>query len=164
VGELIPRKNHETLIRAAAQIKGITLAIAGQGPLKEHLTSLIEELGVADRVKLLGYRKDISELCAAADVFVLPSFQEGLSVALMEAMACGLPCAVSAIRGNIDLIDEKGGVLFDPHSVEETAAALTEIVKGDRVSMGSHNMEKVTEFDSEHVIDIMRKLYAEENK
>ncbi|MCD7738779.1 MAG: glycosyltransferase family 4 protein [Lachnospiraceae bacterium] len=161
VGELIPRKNHETLIQAVARTKGICLTIAGQGPLRDYLISQIDRLGIADRVKLLGFREDISELCASADVFALPSFQEGLSVALMEAMACGLPCVVSAIRGNIDLIDEKGGVLFEPHSVEQAAEALTEIVSCDRTSMAGCNVEKIKKFDIEHVVGMMRELYSE---
>ena len=91
VGELIPRKNQQLLIRAIADISEIYLTIAGRGELQEQLENTIRELHLEERVKLLGYRNDISDLCQAADIFAFPSLQEGLSVALMEAMACGVP-------------------------------------------------------------------------
>ncbi len=65
-------------------------------------------------MKLLGFRKDISELLQVVDVYVLPSKREGLNVSVMDAMASGLPCAVSRIRGNMDLIDSEERILFDP--------------------------------------------------
>lgn len=102
------------MIRAIAQIPNVYLTIASRGELQPEFENLIKELKIEDRVKLLGFRTDISALCASADVFAFRSFQEELSVALMEAMAWGKPCVVSAIRGNTDLIDENGGVLFDP--------------------------------------------------
>ncbi len=74
VGELIPRKNQKTLIRAVAEIDGIYLTIAGKGTLFNELSSLITDLGVIDRVKLLGYRSDISELCKSCDMFAFSSF------------------------------------------------------------------------------------------
>lgn len=106
VGELIPRKNHEAVIRALKE-KGSTdykYFICGLGVLKEYLQQLIEELGLADRVTLLGYRRDIRELLYGADLFVFPSKQEGLPVALLEAMATGVKVAASDIRGNRDLL------------------------------------------------------------
>ncbi len=106
VGELNRNKNHEVVLRAMSLLSdpNIHYAIAGAGDLREYLLSLSEELGIRDHVHLLGYRKDVAELYRAADVFVFPSFREGLSVSLMEAMASGLPCLVSDIRGNRDLI------------------------------------------------------------
>ena len=108
VGELIPRKGHELLIRAFSKsnISGAQLLICGSGREKEHLTALIKELGISDRAHLLGFRNDIYELLKCADAFVFPSKQEGLPVALMEAMAAGLPCIASRIRGNVDLLPD----------------------------------------------------------
>ena len=85
VGELIPRKNHETAIRAAAELKDLSVKyfIAGSGPLKEHLEVLAGQLGIKDQVRLLGTRWDIPELNQAADLFLFPSFQEGLPVSLL---------------------------------------------------------------------------------
>lgn len=108
VGELNKNKNHEVIIRAMAEIKDpqIQYFIAGLGPLKDSLIDLSKKLNVEKQVHLLGYRDDIIELDKCADVFCFPSKREGLSVALMEAMACGVPIICSRIRGNIDLIKE----------------------------------------------------------
>lgn len=114
VGELIRRKNHELVIRAIPQLHNVHYAIAGQGELSSYLKQLIYDLHVEDRVHLLGFRSDVSELYKTADIFVFPSIHEGLPVAVMEAMASGLPCAVSNIRGNSDLIsNDTQGLLFD---------------------------------------------------
>ena len=159
VGELNENKNHETVIRSIADMKDTHYIIAGDGKRKEKLMSVIEELGLSERVKLLGRRNDIAELCKVSDVFVFPSFREGLSLALMEAMACGLPCAVSEIRGNIDLIDENGGTLFDPHSVQSCKDRLEELFGGDLKKTGEYNAEKVKKFSLDNVNKEMKKLY-----
>lgn len=161
VGELNNNKNHETVIRAISNIPDTCYIIAGQGPLKEYLQKLIDDLGVSDRVLLLGYRKDVAELCRAADVFVFPSFREGLSLSLMEAMGSGLPCVVSRIRGNVDLIDENGGVLFQPDSVEECKQALEKVLAATDDAMGEYNKEKVKAFSLEEVEKIMTTIYQE---
>ena len=126
VAELEKRKNHETVIRAFAQanLPNSYLLICGLGTQREVLESLIETLGMSERVRLLGYRYDIRELLETADVFVLGSYQEGLSVAIMEAMAMQKLCVVSKIRGNTDLIDGTNGILFDPKQVDSVKAAL----------------------------------------
>ena len=80
--------------------------ICGQGEKKQELQQLIRKYHLEDHVKLLGFRTDVAELCQAADVFVFPSKQEGLPVALMEAMACGVPVVCSRIRGNDDLVED----------------------------------------------------------
>ena len=160
VGELIPRKNHEALITAIANIPGVFLTIAGQGELREPLMALAEKCGVSDRVRLLGFRTDVSALNASADIFVFASFQEGLSVAVMEAMACGKPIVCSRIRGNTDLVDSRGGVLFDPHNVEECIGAIEKTIAGDWIEMGNYNREKVVEFGLPNVIIQMERLYG----
>ena len=159
VGELIPRKNQESLIRAVAAIPEIYLTIAGRGELQEQLENLIKELHLEKRVRLLGYRNDVSDLCEAADIFAFPSFQEGLSVALMEAMACAKPVVCSAIRGNTDLIDPEGGVLFDPHSIEEIRKAMFMVLTRDRVAMGRHNAVRIRHFDLSVVLEQMQTIY-----
>ena len=72
--------------------------------MKSYLQELVKTLGVAEQVKLLGYRDDVLEICQASDVFIHPSFREGLPVAVMEAMWSELPVICSNIRGNSDLI------------------------------------------------------------
>lgn len=160
VGELISRKNHETLIRVVANMDNVYLTIAGRGELYDYLKKIIDELNISPKVKLLGFRSDVSELCSAADIFAFPSFQEGLPVALMEAMACGLPIACSRVRGNTDLIDEDmGGVMFDPKSAKDIANALSKLLKSDLSIMGKYNSEKIKDFDLEKVKNEMKKIY-----
>ncbi|MBQ6847381.1 MAG: glycosyltransferase family 4 protein [Clostridia bacterium] len=163
VGELNKNKNHQMIIRVLARLNNpnIHYAIAGVGEKSEYLLNLAKELGVAEKVHLLGYRKDISEINYTADVFCFPSMREGLPVSLMEAMACGLPCAVSKIRGNTDLIDQNGGRIFDPHSVEECENAVRELINGDKASLGEYNICKVEKYSNENVIKQMKEIYQE---
>ena len=92
VGELIPRKNHEVVIRAMSVLKQenklthLEYVICGRGTYESELKKLAEELGVADHIHFLGYRTDIAEICNCSDLFVFMSHQEGLPVALMEAV------------------------------------------------------------------------------
>ena len=152
VAELEKRKNHETVIRAFSQanLPNSYLLICGLGTQRETLESLIEALGMKERIRLLGYRYDIRELLETADVFVLGSYQEGLSVAIMEAMAMQKLCVVSKIRGNTDLIDGTNGILFDPKRVESAKEALElayrepEKYETSRMS----NPEKLEAYDS----------------
>lgn len=160
VGELIPRKNQETLIRAVAQIEGIYLTIAGKGILFDELSALIVELGVSDRIKLLGHRSDISELCKSCDIFAFSSFHEGLPVSVMEAMASGLPVLCSRIRGNTDLIDENGGGLFEPYSVDECVAAMKNLLKKDLTILGENNTKNIEMFSVITVNKLMKEIYG----
>jgi glycosyltransferase involved in cell wall biosynthesis len=93
VGELNKNKNHEIVIKALARLNNskIYYVICGQGPLESYLIDEANRLGLGNRVKLLGFRSDVDEICKAADIFAFSSFREGLSVSLMEAMAAGLP-------------------------------------------------------------------------
>lgn len=158
VGELNENKNHETVIRAIADMD-VHYVVAGMGALQEHLQRVIDKLGMTERVKLLGYRTDVAELYAAADVFVFPSFREGLPVSVMEAMASGLPAVCSKIRGNVDLIDENGGALFDPHSVQDCQKALDQVLNRDLCEAGKYNRDKVQDFEIGHVNEMLMELY-----
>lgn len=118
VGELNENKNHKIVIQALSDLPdNIHYIICGTGSLKEQHKQLAKELQVEDRLHLLGYKENIIEIMKSCDIFVFPSKREGLSVALMEAMACGLPCIASNIRGNNDLIknrvNERTGFLFE---------------------------------------------------
>jgi len=109
VGELIPRKNHEAVIRALAEekkkgAKNFRYFICGQGDLKDYLQNLIDTLELSKEVTLLGYRKDIRNLLYGADLFVFPSKQEGMPMALMEAAAAGVNLKASDIRGNREVL------------------------------------------------------------
>lgn len=162
VGELSERKNHQLVFRAIAKLQNpnIHYAIAGKGAWQEKLESLAKELGIEEQIHLLGYRTDVAELYKTADMVLLPSFHEGLPVALMEAMACGVPCAVSEIRGSVDLVDEKGGAYFDPHSVDSCAEAISNVIGKNCEALCRYNQEKIKNFSTETVIKQMNELYG----
>lgn len=165
VGEVNENKNHEVVIRALSKIKNDSLyyVIAGSGSLQPKLENLAEELGVGHRVKLLGYRADIIELCKSADVFAFPSYREGLSVALMEAMACGLPVVCSRIRGNTDLVENgQGGLLVEPSDIDGFAIAIEQLLGNKQ--MGERNRQIVRKFSIEHVMELTKRIYANEVK
>ena len=166
VGELIIRKNHQILIQALDRIKNknIICFIAGSGPLLNDLQELINSLGLQDRVFLLGRREDISELLACTDIYVHPAKREGLSVALMEAMASGLPVVCSKIRGNTDLIEDgKGGYLCDVNDIDAFANDLARLSDDPdlRYQMSVYNQNKIQEFSINVVDQKMRSIYWE---
>ena len=118
---------------------------------------------MSKQIKLLGYRQDVRQLLKASDVFLFSSLQEGLPVSVMEAMAAGLPCIVSNIRGNIDLIDEKlGGYLFDRKDIGNLSKLIKKISidKTIRKKMGLYNQGKILAFDEKNVRKIMNKEYS----
>lgn len=159
VGELNENKNHEAVIRA---ISGMDLVyvIVGSGTLSDHLADTAHECN-AD-VRLLGHRDDMVDLYSAVDIYILPSIREGLNVSLMEAMSCGLPCLAGRIRGNVDLIDENGGHLFDPRSIDDIRDSITAELKSSsecRHEQGSYNMDVIKSFDVKTVNRKMHDLY-----
>ena len=115
VGELSVRKNQKLVINCLADFdENVHYIICGQGALKEHFLELAKEKKVDHRLHLLGYCSNIIEIMKSCDIFIFPSLQEGLPVALMEALASGLPCIASDIRGNNDLIEnDVNGYLFE---------------------------------------------------
>lgn len=164
VGELSKRKNHEILIRAVVKFKNLYCTIAGQGELKGKLVKLSESLGVEERVKLLGFRTDIPELCVASDIFGFPSLQEGLPVALMEAMSSGLPVVCSDIRGNRDLVENgKNGFLIKQNSLEDYIEKIKILIEDSelRKHMGNYSRLLVRDYDIKSVRKEMKDIYRE---
>lgn len=162
VGELNQNKNHEVIVRAISELNNdrIHYFIAGQGVKEKELIELATKLNV--NLHLLGYRTDIAELYNMADIFVFPSIREGLSVSLMEAMASGMPCIVSNIRGNVDLIEEgMGGYLCTPQNVHSFAQRMKLLIEDKELQpkFGNWNQQKMKEFDVECVNEKMKAIY-----
>lgn len=161
IGELNKNKNHEVVLKAIAKLNNSKFhyVIAGKGDLDQYLSELSLELGVD--LHLLGYRTDIVELLNTADVFAFPSFREGLSVALMEAMAAGLSCVASDIRGNTDLIDSEGGFLCNPSDIDSFAQCIDDLCKNDsiREKMGMHNQKAIKNFDKTKITSMLSDVY-----
>lgn len=165
VGELSDRKNHKVILEALEKIEDDYIyIICGQGEKKEELVNLSKKLKIQNKVKFLGYRQDIKEILKASDIFCFPSKQEGLPVALMEAMASGLPVVCSNIRGNSDLIEEKkGGYLLEYNNSYEFLIKIHELINNDslRKEMGEFNLEKIKDFDRKKVNNLMEEIYSE---
>ena len=158
VGELIPRKNHKSVIKALEYLADskIKYYICGQGGLQEYLQKLIEKTGLQDRVKLLGYRTDVSQLYDCADLFVFPSLQEGLPVALMEAVASKTPVICSNIRGNTELVE--AGALFDPENISEIVGKMKEYLYEDKSQETEKNYENLQKYDAANVINGLKNV------
>lgn len=165
-GELIERKNHEVIIKALAKINNtdVYYAIAGKGPLKEHLEHLAKELGISDRVIFLGFRTDVFELYHAADISAFPSKIEGLGLAGVEAMAAGVPLVSSNVHGILDyVIDGKTGYAIDPKDVDGYAKAITRLVDNSdlRENMKENCLKAVAPFEISNALHVMWDIYRE---
>lgn len=166
VGELSKRKNHEVIVRLLNQLPdNIHYVICGQGQLENYLLDLAQKLKVNSRLHLLGYRTNIPQIMKSCDIFVFPSLQEGLPVALMEAMACGLPCVASEIRGNIDLIEDGvNSSLCNPIEYKEFLNSVKSINKEIGDKFGKLNIIKIKKYDIKKINIKMNKIYEEERK
>ena len=166
VGELSDRKNHSTSIKALSEIKNdkVHLVIAGTGEKRDEFLSLAKDLGIDGRVHLLGFRTDISELLKSADIFLFPSIQEGLPVALMEAMSCGLPVICSEIRGNTDLIDDACGVLCNATDVSAFSSAIEKLINDEKLrsSMAEKALQESKKYDIKIIEKYMKDIYSGE--
>lgn len=166
IGEMIERKNHEVIVRALAKVQNpnVYYAICGKGPLREHLEQLANELGVGNRVKFLGFRKDIPELCNTADISAFPSRIEGLGLAGIEAMAAGVPLVSSNVHGILDyVIDGKTGFALNPEDVDGFAKAISKLADDEnlRNDMAANCWNAVAPFEIDNALRVMWGIYDE---
>ncbi len=164
VGELSKRKNHKVILKAIAKLKNdkIHYIICGNGPLMDKYKHLIKKLGIEKNVHLLGFRKDIAEICKASDLFAFPSLVEGLGIAALEAMACGLPIITSNIHGIIDYsINEKSGFTCNPKSVNDFQRSIQNIYENSdlRNRMKEFNLISVQKFDIVNSLISLNNIY-----
>lgn len=160
VGELNENKNHKAIVEILNDLPGnVHYLICGQGNKKEELIKAAEEKNCKDRLHLLGYREDIIAIMKSCDLFVFPSMREGLSVALMEAIACGLPCVVSDIRGNRDLIkDGKNGYLSPLDSFLETIKKMLSMDDKSFKMISQVNIDESSKYSEKNISEFYRKL------
>ena len=171
VAELIPRKNVETAIRAFAKSDrdDAVLAICGKGALAESLAQLAQDLQIGDHVFFAGYHTDVLDLYRCADLFLFTSFQEGLSVAVMQAMAAGLPIIASDIRGDRDLLAAEPHTLSKHYllpvkDVNAYAQKINKILDDPALaqSLGHENQSNCRKyFDISLVHKLMTKIYTD---
>ena len=164
VGRLVAVKNYALLLRAvAAGSLDIHLVLAGEGPERTALTALAASLGIASRVHLLGHSNDVDRVLAAFDVFVLPSFSEGMSNTLLEAMAAGVPPVASEVGGNGEIVrDGVTGRLFPSDAEPALRAGLEALCRdgAERARLGAAARERVlSTFDIRQMIERYERLY-----
>lgn len=164
VGELNENKNHETVLRAIASLKrdDIVYVICGNGGKKDFLQALAKELEMEDRLILAGFRSDVAEIYKCCDIFAFPSRREGLPVSVIEAMASGLPCIVSDIRGCRDLITAaENGFLCEPTDIcgfAQKTELLADVPKY-RKEFVPRSLEKVKMFGIKNAMREMTEIY-----
>lgn len=167
MGDLIERKNYDTAVRAVAETKNknIHYFICGKGPEEGKLKNLCASLGVENQVHFLGFRSDIKELLNASDIFLFTTKQEGLPRSMMEAMASGLPCIASKIRGNTDLLENTdGGYLCESTDYEDFAEKINIFAndKNLRENAGKSNLITIQKFSTDTVSKDLKEIYSEE--
>jgi len=170
VGVLEPRKGHRFLVEAMAMLERddtggglprdqvarqaaprIVAIIAGDGSLRDPLAAEIQRRGMGEAVRMVGRVGDARAILWALDIFVMPSLSEGLGVALLEAMACGLPAVASRVGGILDAVDEgRTGVLVGAEDADALAGALAGLSANApaRVAMGAAARSRADEYFS----------------
>ena len=156
VGELSKRKNHELVIKALKDINNVTYIICGQGNLKTHLNNLAKKNEVD--LRLLGFRNDRIELIKMSDLFVFPSLQEGLPVALMEAICCEIKCIASKIRGNVDLL--KSSDTFDLKDINYLKNMIERDLHYNDINYQIYYKKNILKFDKNQITRSIRKIYS----
>jgi glycosyltransferase involved in cell wall biosynthesis len=132
VGQLIERKGNHLIVEALKSMPGVSLYLAGEGPEREKLIKLATEIGVRDRLHVLGpvAHSALPGLYAAADALVLTSSREGWANVLLEAMACGTPVIATSIWGTPEVVaDPAAGVLISERNVESVIAGVSALME-----------------------------------
>jgi glycosyltransferase involved in cell wall biosynthesis len=150
VAHLIPQKGVDHLLRALAQMRRrARLQVIGDGPEASRLSALAAELGIGDRVQLLGLRDDVAEVLQAADVFVHPAiWGEAFGLTIAEAMATGLPVVASRVGGIPELVTHgETGLLVPPGDAGALAGALDRLAADgeERARLGANARQRVLE-------------------
>jgi len=169
LASLVRRKGIDVLIDAFAGLDADgtppVLWIAGEGPERDSLARRARDAALGDRVRFLGARRDTADLLAACDVFVLPSRQEGLGVAALEAMACARPVVASRVGGlGETVVHERTGLLVPPEDPAALRGALTRLLRDRelRDRLGAAGPARIREgFLAEQMVDAYEALYRE---
>ena len=166
VAEFTPNKRHVDVIDAVAAVQAagveVRLVLAGVGPTMETVVQRATSTGIADRVRFLGFRRDVPGLMKMADVLVLASDREGLPRSIMEAMAAGLPAIGTKIRGVEDLLVDGAGVLIPPRDSRSLAQALIRLLDSpaERHAMVDVARRRVERFSIAQVLEAYEEVYS----
>ncbi len=168
VATVVPAKGHACALEALGRLKNQwpdwRYLVVGDGPARPELEAAAQALGIADKVLFLGARDDVPEILSACDLFVFPSWREALPLALLEAMALGLPVAASAVGGIPEVVTPETGRLAPAQDAPALATAIREILaEPARASaMGEAGRRRAEEhFDLTRMVDGTRRVYEE---
>ncbi len=167
--ELNGNKNQSTVIKAISQIKdkGIYYSICGRGPKREELEHLIDELGLSNRVRLLGYREDMERVLQSADVFAFPSIREGFGMAAVEALGCGIPVIAADNRGTREYMHNgDNGTVCAHDDVNAFADAIIRLELHEELrrqySEQAYKLSRI--FWKDHARNTIKAIYGEADK
>ncbi|HEX2030308.1 MAG TPA: glycosyltransferase [Actinomycetota bacterium] len=168
VGNLTAKKDHATLLAAAVVLRrsvpGLRVVVVGTGPLEEELRRRRRELGLEEIVLMTGFRDDAPRLMGAFDAFVLSSRYEGLPIALLEAMALGIPAAVTSVGGNAEVLtDGTDGLLVPSGDAPGLAEAVGRLLGDEalRRRLGDAARRRAADFDIRAAVRRMEEVYGE---
>ena len=168
VAEFIPRKNHRLLFNLLpslkASIPNLRVVLAGKGPLFDTYLDYARMNNLMDIVSFVGYVSNFADYCRLSDLLFMPSLQEGLPMALIEALATGLPVVCSKIRGHVDIVQHgKNGFLCDLDKPDSFADAVINLYNDSclRDSMRITNIATVKKYSLDIILDEMMKIYNE---
>lgn len=156
VGELNKNKNQKVIIKALGEIKNdnIHYVLCGKGAEKENLENLAKECGIENNTHFLGYRNDVVDICTNADLFVMPTYREGLGLAALEAMYCSLTIIGSNNRGLKDIVvEDQSGYLCgadDYHAFKEAILKMYND-KNKRIAFGRKGKEIAFSYEIDNV-------------
>lgn len=168
VGRLDAIKNHEMMLRAFARVlnalPGCVLTIVGDGPERPAIEALIEEMGLSSDVRMLGFRTDIAELLVAADVFLMSSRYEGISIAVLEAMRATLPVVATHVGGIPEtVLSDRTGLLVASEDIDAFATAMLVLARSPDLrheyGASARNLQ-LKEFSLEAMLSRYADLYA----
>jgi glycosyltransferase involved in cell wall biosynthesis len=169
VGRLTPEKNLLNFLVSFAKLVSedpslIKLVIAGIGPMERELKKFITQNNIKDKVIFCGARNDIGSILSSLDIFVLPSYTEGLSTALLEAMTCGRAIVCSDIPGNRELLTHnKEGLLVNPNDSESLKSNIQLLCNDGtlRLKLGNNAKMKASQYTEDIVFESLLKHYQQ---
>lgn len=160
------QKGYPNLLAAARlvldRVPRARFAVVGQGPLEDDIRQMHRSLGFGDRFLMLGGREDAASFIAACDVFALASLYEGLPLAVMEALALGVPVVATSVDGVIELVNDGiDGILVPPSDPDAMARALVEVASNPerRKRLGRAASEGALRFDNRAAVKAIESLY-----
>ena len=163
LGRLAPQKGYDVLVRALAELPDVHAVIVGDGEERERLQGLATELGVSERLHILGWEDDPRNYLTSFDLFVLPSRYEGFPLSIVEAMQAGLPVVASDVGSVAEALDsERAGLLVAPDDVGALVRAIAGLLADEerRARLGAHAREvALARYTSRAMADGFMRLY-----